>query len=329
MFEGKKVLVTGGAGFLGCDLVENLLAKGALVIVLDNLFRGKLTNLQASLDNPNFTFIEGDVCLESDLLKCESIHSGLDIIFHLAAINGTKWFHEKARDVIETNIIGTLRTLESAQRSNARYVLASSPEAFGESKQQPLSDGNPMVFSNPAIHQRHSYGASKYLDEVATQHAIREGLDARIVRPFNAYGPKLLGDEYGQVVAIFFQSIIDHEPITLHGDGSQTRSFTWIDDVTEGFIKAASDKAQSGGVYNIGSQQEVSIAQLQKMIFSIVSEDGNWFGGLPMVTIGEGYHGDSVRRLPDITTNLKIEWKAMVTLNQGLQQMWDSIKTTD
>ena len=327
MLEGKKVLVTGGAGFLGCDLVGKLIEKGALVIVLDNLFRGKMTNLQEYLDNPNLTFIEGDVCLESDLLKCESIHSGLDIIFHLAAINGTKWFHEKARDVIENNIVGTLRTLESAQRCNARYVLASSPEAFGESKQQPLSDGNPMVFSDPGIHQRHSYGASKYLDEVATQHAIRDGLDARIVRPFNAYGPKLLGDEYGQVVAIFFQSILENEAITLHGDGSQTRSFTWIDDVTDGFIKAASNKAQSGDVFNIGSQQEVSIAQLQKMIFSIVSEDVNWFGGLPMVIMGEGYHGDSARRLPDISNNIKIDWEAKVSLNQGLQQMWDSIRS--
>ena len=327
MLEGKKVLVTGGAGFLGCDLVGELIEKGALVIVLDNLFRGKMTNLQEYLDNPNFTFIEGDVCLESDLLKCESIHSGLDIIFHLAAINGTKWFHEKARDVIENNIVGTLRTLELAQRCNARYVLASSPEAFGESKQQPLSDGNPMVFSNPAMHQRHSYGASKYLDEVATQHAIRDGLDARIVRPFNAYGPKLLGDEYGQVVAIFFQSILENEVITLHGDGSQTRSFTWISDVTEGFIKAVSDKAQSGDVFNIGSQQEVSIAQLQKMIFSIVSEDDNWFGGLPIVITGDGYHGDSARRLPDISNNIKINWEAKVSLNQGLQQMWDSIRS--
>jgi len=327
MLEGKKVLVTGGAGFLGCDLVGELIEKGALVIVLDNLFRGKMTNLQEYLDNPNFTFIEGDVCLESDLLKCESIHSGLDIIFHLAAINGTKWFHEKARDVIENNIVGTLRTLELAQRCNARYVLASSPEAFGESKQQPLSDGNPMVFSNPAMHQRHSYGASKYLDEVATQHAIRDGLDARIVRPFNAYGPKLLGDEYGQVVAIFFQSILENEAITLHGDGSQTRSFTWISDVTEGFIKAVSDKAQSGDVFNIGSQQEVSIAQLQEMIFSIVSEDDNWFGGLPIVITGDGYHGDSARRLPDISNNIKINWEAKVSLNQGLQQMWDSIRS--
>ena len=327
MLEGKKVLVTGGAGFLGCDLVGELIEKGALVIVLDNLFRGKMTNLQEYLDNPNFTFIEGDVCLESDLLKCESIHSGLDIIFHLAAINGTKWFHEKARDVIENNIVGTLRTLELAQRCNARYVLASSPEAFGESKQQPLSDGNPMVFSNPAMHQRHSYGASKYLDEVATQHAIRDGLDARIVRPFNAYGPKLLGDEYGQVVALFFQSILENAAITLHGDGSQTRSFTWISDVTEGFIKAVSDKAQSGDVFNIGSQQEVSIAQLQKMIFSIVSEDDNWFGGLPIVITGDGYHGDSARRLPDISNNIKINWEAKVSLNQGLQQMWDSIRS--
>ena len=327
MFEGKKVLVTGGAGFLGSDIAGKLLAEGALVVVIDNLFRGKLSNLQTFVGNSNFTFIEGDVCAESDLLNCESIHSGFDIIYHLAAVNGTKWFHEEARNVIENNIVGTLRTLESAQRCGARYVLASSPEAFGDSKQQPLSDGNPMVFSNPAEHQRHSYGASKYLDEVATQHAIRQGLDARIVRPFNAYGPKLLGDEYGQVVAMFFQSVLENEPIILHGDGSQTRSFTWIDDVTEGFIKAASDEAQSGDVFNIGSEQEVSIATLQEMIFSIVSADDTWFGGLPSVIKGQGYHGDSVRRLPDITVNKKIKWEARVSLRQGLEQMWAALRS--
>ncbi|MDG1547097.1 MAG: NAD-dependent epimerase/dehydratase family protein [Candidatus Poseidoniaceae archaeon] len=322
MFDGKKVLVTGGAGFLGSDLVEKLLAKGALVVAIDNLFRGKLSNLQTFVANDDFTFIEGDVCLESDLLKCESIHSGFDVIYHLAAVNGTKWFHEEARDVIENNIVGTLRTLESAQRCNARYVLASSPEAFGDSKQQPLKDGNPMVFSNPAEHQRHSYGASKYLDEVATQHAIRQGLDARIVRPFNAYGPKLLGDEYGQVVAMFFQSVLENEPIMIHGDGSQTRSFTWIDDVTEGFIKAASNEAESGDVFNIGSEEEVSICTLQEMVFAIVSEDETWFGGLPSITKGQGYHGDSVRRLPDVTNNKKIMWQAKVSLRQGLERMW-------
>lgn len=326
MFAAKSVLITGGAGFLGSSLAQSLIEKDANVVVLDNLFRGKLSNLEEIASDENFTFINGDVCLNSDLQKCREIHSGFDFIFHLAAINGTKLFHEQARKVIETNINGTLRTLELAQQCNARYILASSPEAFGQSQQQPLSDGNPMLFTNPAEHQRHSYGASKYLDEVATHHAIGQGLDARIVRPFNAYGPRLVADQYGQVVAIFFQSILDGKAISMHGDGSQTRSFTWIDDITDGFIKAAGEKAQSGDVFNIGSQQEVSISQLQELVFSIVAEDSEWFGGLPEVITTEGYHGDSLRRLPDVTNNQKIDWQAKVSLQQGLEKMWDSLK---
>ena len=321
-----RILVTGGAGFLGSYLCESLIGKGHQVVALDSLFRGSLNNLETIMNSPNFNFIEADVRDLEALDYSVELLGGLDVIFHLAAVNGTKWFHEAAHSVIDVNINGTLRTLELAMAHEARYVLASSPEAFGDSNQQPIKDGNLMQFSNPADHQRHSYGASKYLDEVACQHAAREGLDVRIVRPFNAYGPRLSGDEYGQVVSIFFQNIVDGEPVSIHGDGSQTRSFTWVDDVTEGFVKAGlldsglDGSNLSGSAFNIGSTEEVTISKLADQIVR-VSNSKNI-----EITSSDGYFGDSKRRLPDVdSSNQLLGWTSEVSLDQGLERMWNSM----
>jgi nucleoside-diphosphate-sugar epimerase len=216
--------------------------------------------------------------------------------------------------------------LELAMAHDARYVLASSPEAFGEAPEQPIRDGNMMQFTDPAKHQRHSYGASKYLDEVACQHAAREGLDVRIIRPFNAYGPRLVGDDYGQVVSIFFHKIINDETLVVHGNGSQTRSFTWIDDVTDGFVRAGlMDKGTdgsnlSGMAFNIGSTEEVTISQLAKEVVTTSGKDNS------VIEFGTGYFGDSKRRLPDIESSKQaLGWQPTVDLQQGLQKMWKEL----
>ena len=328
-----KILVTGGAGFIGSSLCERLVAEGHSVLAYDSLFRGSLSNLSSLQDQPNFQFMQGDVRDIDRLDEAIEHLGGVEIIFHLAAVNGTKWFHEAAHSVIDVNINGTLRTLELARAHNARYVLASSPEAFGEALQQPIQNGNDMSFTDPSLHQRHSYGASKYLDEVACQHAARDGLDVRIVRPFNAYGPRLLGDEYGQVVAMFFQAILSKEPIQLHNGGLQTRSFTWIDDIVEGFILAGLQEhsldgaSLSGCAFNIGATEEITIRALQEAIFSIVSNDASWEDALPQVEIAEGYHGDALRRLPDCSqAEAFVGWKSTTTLQQGLQRMWTSLR---
>ena len=328
-----KILVTGGAGFIGSSLCERLVAEGHSVLAYDSLFRGSESNLSAVQDHPHFQFMQGDV-RDIDRLDDAIEHlGGVELIFHLAAVNGTKWFHEAAHSVIDVNINGTLRTLELAMAHNARYVLASSPEAFGEALQQPIQNGNDMSFTDPSLHQRHSYGASKYLDEVACQHAARDGLDVRIVRPFNAYGPRLLGDEYGQVVAMFFQAILSKEPIQLHNGGLQTRSFTWIDDIVEGFILAGlqenslNGESLSGCALNIGATEEITIRTLQETIFSIVSSDASWENELPEVEVVDGYHGDVLRRLPDCSqAEAFVGWKSTTTLQQGLLRMWVSLR---
>ena len=318
--------MTGGAGFLGSSLCQSLVEQGHLVVALDSLFRGSEENLVDISDSENFQFIHGDVRDVDILDSAVDSLGGLDLVYHLAAVNGTKWFHEAAHSVIDVNINGTLRTLELAMANEARYVFASSPEAFGETEKQPISDGNLMQFTNPAEHQRHSYGGSKYLGEVACQHAAREGLDVRIVRPFNAYGPRLLGDQYGQVVSIFFNKILNNESIIIHGDGSQTRSFTWIDDVTEGFVKTGlldhgiDGSNLSGLAFNIGSTEEVSITSLAKRIVEVS-------GKKEIEQKNEtGYYGDSKRRLPDVDkSQLLLGWSCNVNLNDGLKRMWDEL----
>jgi len=321
-----RILVTGGAGFLGSSLCQSLVKMGHKVVALDSLFRGNLENLSEVKDAENFTFIHADVRDVEALDGAVETLGGLDLVFHLAAVNGTKWFHEAAHSVIDVNINGTLRTLELAMAHDARYVLASSPEAFGEAPQQPIRDGNMMQFTDPAKHQRHSYGASKYLDEVACQHAVREGLDVRIIRPFNAYGPRLVGDDYGQVVSIFFNKLLNDETIVVHGDGLQTRSFTWIDDVTDGFVKAGllekgvDGSDLSGLAFNIGSTEEITISQLAQKVVSTSGKEGT------EIEFSTGYFGDSKRRLPDIEGAEKIlGWQPTVDLHQGLQMMWNEL----
>ena len=321
-----RILVTGGAGFLGSSLCQSLVEMGHNVVALDSLFRGRKENLVQILNKDNFTFVHADVREVDALDGVVELLGGLDLVYHLAAVNGTKWFHEAAHSVIDVNINGTLRTLELAMAHDARYVLASSPEAFGEALEQPIRNGNMMQFTDPAEHQRHSYGASKYLDEVACQHAARDGLDVRIVRPFNAYGPRLVGDDYGQVVSIFFHKLLKDETLVIHGDGSQTRSFTWIDDVTDGFVKSGlldkglDGSSLSGVAFNIGSTEEVSISQLaEKVVIASGKDKSN-------VEFGTGYFGDSKRRLPDIeSTTRLLGWMPTVDLQQGLQKMWNEL----
>jgi UDP-glucose 4-epimerase len=331
--SGLKILVTGGAGFIGSSLCERLVAEGHSVLAYDSLFRGSESNLASLQEHPEFQFMQGDVRDIDRLDDAIEQLGGVELIYHLAAVNGTKWFHEAAHSVIDVNINGTLRTLELAMAHDVRYVFASSPEAFGEALQQPIQNGNEMTFTDPSLHQRHSYGASKYLDEVACQHAARDGLDVRIIRPFNAYGPRLLGDEYGQVVAMFFQAVLSNESIQLHNGGQQTRSFTWIDDVVEGFIRAGlrekgvQGESLSGCALNIGSTEEITIQQLQETLFSMVSNDATWTNELPEVEIVEGYYGDALRRLPDCSqAESLLGWESSTSLEHGLRAMWSVLR---
>jgi nucleoside-diphosphate-sugar epimerase len=324
----QRVVVTGGAGFLGAALVKRLLVEGHRVAVLDNFWRGSMDNLRSVADHSHLTVVEGDVTVEDDLERCAVALGGVDLVHHLAAINGTKWFDEAAIEVIDVNINGTLVALRKAMSWGARFVLASSPEAFGENEAMPLRTDDQSSFPPASAHQRFSYGASKYLDEIAVQHAVRNGLDARIVRPFNAYGPTMVGDEYGQVVGMFFNAVKEQRPMQVHGDGLQTRSMTYIDDTIEGFYLAGvlergvDGTELSGRSFNIGSQEEVTMRFLAESVNQTV-------GTMAVdLVLGGGYPGDSQRRLPETSAaNNLLGWQPQVSLEDGLAKVWAQLQT--
>ena len=323
----QRVLVTGGAGFIGAALVVRLLDEGHRVVVLDNMSRGRRSNLESVIDHEHLHVVEGDVVQPKDVQACYEALGGIDLVHHLAAVNGTKWFDEAAVHVIDVNINGTLSVLRHAQDWGARLVLASSPEAFGDADSMPLRESHVSVFPSAHEHQRFSYGASKYLDEVALMHAVGQGLDGRIVRPFNAYGPQMVSDAYGQVVGMMFQAVLDHRPITVHGDGQQTRSFTWIDDIVDGFYLAgALDQGVDGSPlagcsFNLGSTEEVSMLTLAHTINEVA-------GSLAVdIVMQGGYPGDSRRRVADCSeAERRLGWRCRRSLQDGLHAMWSSIQ---
>lgn len=310
-----RILVTGGAGFLGSSLVESLVNLGHDVIVIDNCWRGSKENLRMVEDN--ITFIKGDACV-STTYEMIANPSSVDIVYHLAAINGTKWFHEEPRMVMDVNLNSTLRSLEFAEEYNCRYVFTSSPEAYGESEIMPLGGDEASVFPVAHEHQRHAYGASKYLGELAVQHAVRQGLDARIVRPFNGYGPRLLGNEYGQVVAMMLQRAVHQGEIIVHGDGLQTRSLTYIDDLVRGIEAAGLVEGLEGMSLNLGSEEECTMLDLAQRVAELV---GNETGHTVRIRYEQGHPGDSKRRLPNLEQTKKhLDWQAHTTLEDGLGQ---------
>ena len=302
-----RVLVTGGAGFLGSHLVDSLLQRGDEVVVLDDLSRGNEEQLPSGIK-----LIKGDCRdLESWEKACENPP---DLIHHLAAINGTRLFHEIADVVVDVNVNGIKNAISIAKKYGVRLVFYSSPEAFGEQENMPLSNKSNSLFPPANLHQRHSYGASKYLGEIMVQHAVRSGLDARIVRPYNVYGPRLHGGKYGQVVAMMIQDALQNKVVEIHGDGTQTRSLTWVEDVVKGMLLVGDIPNLAGQSFNLGSTVETQINVLAELVCKFTGAEKKYV---------DANHGDSKRRVPDVTGNQIIGWRATTSLESGLRNLID------
>lgn len=298
-----RVLVSGGAGFLGSHLVDQLLSRGDEVVVFDDLSRGHREQVPDGV-----ILVEGDVRDSSKWNEICAQYSP-ELIHHLAAVNGTRKFHREADLVVDVNVNGTRNAIEAAKETGARLVFYSSPESYGEQSVMPLSGYSTSVFTPAHEHQRHSYGSSKYLGELLIHHAIRDtGIDARIVRPFNTYGPRLHGDGDGQVVSMMLLA----NPIEVHGDGLQTRSMTWVGDVVEGMLRVGDLPNLCGMAFNLASEEEVSMHSLASMISEITGAE---------IVHTEANHGDSRRRVADLSGNDEIGWKASTSLAEGLAQL--------
>ncbi|MEG3602107.1 MAG: NAD-dependent epimerase/dehydratase family protein [Candidatus Thermoplasmatota archaeon] len=316
----RPVLVTGGTGFLGSHLVDLLVEKGHDVVVMDNGSRSSLERCP-----PGVRLIEGDVRSPEAWVAVEQAVGPCGLIHHLGAVNGTARFDREAIDVIDVAVNGALQAIDAARRWGARLVMASSPEAYGEAPDRNHHDER-STFTPPKEHLRHSYGASKYLVEVMAQAAVQQGLDVRIARPCNAYGPRASGGQNGQVVAMMLERAADGRALEVHGDGRQTRSFTWVGDVVAGLERLGRmDEAVdgsgplAGSAFNFASQVETSIADLAAHISALTGASVS--GGQP------GHPGDPRRRRPEVdTVKQRLGWEASTSLEDGLQRTWRALQ---
>jgi UDP-glucose 4-epimerase len=290
-----RILVTGGAGFIGSHLCERLLSEGHTVTALDNFSTGRSANLSNLLDAKKFELIEGSI-LDTETLG--RLVQNTDYIFHLAAAVGVFNIVNKPLESLLTNIRGTENVLEAANLRKIPVFLTSSSEVYGKNTSDSLKESDDRVLGSP-ITLRWSYSEAKAIDEsLAYAYFIEKQLQVRIVRFFNTVGPRQLG-AYGMVVPRFVQSALTGEPITIYGDGNQTRCFAHVYDVVDAVLAIAFSDKTIGKVVNIGNNFEISINDLAKQIISAIGS-GSKIVYVPYTeAYGYGFE-DMDRRVPNI-----------------------------
>jgi UDP-glucose 4-epimerase len=309
-----RILVTGGAGFIGSHLVDRLVEEGSSVTVLDDLSTGRRENLGAT-GRDAVHFVEGSV-LDETLV--DKLVDGVAVVYHLAAAVGVRHI---VRDPVAsslTNVRGTETVLAAALRHGARLLLASTSEVYGRSQDVPFREDGPRVLGPTWVH-RWSYSTAKALDEHLAFGYLDRGLRVSIVRYFNSYGPRLDETGYGSVVARFMSQALSGRPLTVHGDGQQTRCFTYVTDTVEGTVRAATMDAAVGRVMNIGSPRETTIRRLAELVREVAGSDSEIISVPYEVDFPTGFE-DTRRRVPD--TSLArglLGWDAAVDLDEGLR----------
>lgn len=311
-----RYLITGGAGFIGSTLAEALLKKGEEVCILDDLSTGRMDNIHELKSYPKFTYYIDSVL--SVRLLAELIDYA-DIIFHLAAAVGVKLVVERPVETLKTNIVGTENVLELANKKKKKVLLASTSEVYGKSEQIPFREENDIVFG-PTIKSRWSYACSKVIDEfLGLAYHRKENLPVIIFRLFNTVGPRQVG-HYGMVIPRFILQALQGGPITVYGDGNQSRCFAYVDDVVWALRHLALEERAVGEIFNIGSTEEVTIRELAERIRQKIDPT------LPIVfksyedAYEQGFE-DMKRRIPSIekVSNL-IDYHPVHTLDQILEK---------
>jgi UDP-glucose 4-epimerase len=254
-----KILITGGAGFIGSHLSELLISEGNQVIALDNQSTGSISNLKS---NSNLEIVEGSI-LDSNLV--DSLMSKVSICYHLAAALGVKNIVDYPLENLETNIKGSEIVLNSATKYDVRTLLASSSEIYGKNPNQPLSEDSDRVLGSPKV-ARWSYSEAKAIDEFyAFQLNKQKGLSVTIARLFNTVGPRQSGS-YGMVLPRFVAAAVSNQPITVYGDGSQSRTFSAVSDVVAALNGLLKSDSTIGEVFNIGGNQLITIKALAEKV---------------------------------------------------------------
>jgi UDP-glucose 4-epimerase len=308
----EPILVTGGAGFIGSHLVDRLLADGASVTVLDDFSTGHEANLntQASL----VRVLRGSATDEKLVDKLVAEHP---LVFHLAAAVGVAHIVRDPVGSLHTNVRGTENVLAAAHRYGSRVVLASTSEIYGRSTEVPFKETANRVLGPTWIH-RWSYSSAKAVDEHLAFAYAEQGLRVSIVRYFNSYGPRMDERGYGSVIARFAAQALSGEPITVHGDGQQTRCFTYVTDTVDGTVLAARRKEALGNVFNIGSPEEVTVRELAERIRRGL-DSASRIALVPYENAFPKGFQDTPRRVPDLCRARDLlGYSPTVTFDEGL-----------
>ncbi|QIR39073.1 SDR family oxidoreductase [Tolypothrix sp. PCC 7910] len=296
-----RILVTGGAGFLGSHLIDRLITDGHEILCLDNFYTGNKDNIVKWLDNPYFELIRHDIT--------EPIRLEVDQIYHLACPASPVHYQYNPVKTVKTNVMGTLNMLGLAKRVKARFFLASTSEVYGDPEVHPQTEEY-RGSVNP-IGIRSCYDEGKRIAETLAFDYYRQNkVDIRVVRIFNTYGPRMLEND-GRVVSNFIVQALRGEPLTVYGDGSQTRSFCYVSDLVEGFIRLMN--SDYVGPVNLGNPDEYTILELAEAVQNLINPEAKIkFEPIPS--------DDPRRRRPDITkAKTLLNWEPTVPLQQGLK----------
>lgn len=313
----QSVLVTGGAGFLGSHLCEKLIKEDYEVVCFDNLLTGSKKNIEHLLNNPNFRFVDGDITDSASLSQI----SDVNFVFHLASPASPIDYQNYPEETLLTNSVGTLNVLKLAKKTGAKILIASTSEVYGDPFQHPQKEtyfGNVNSFGPRAC-----YDEGKRFGEAATYTYIRKyDIDARIIRIFNTYGPRMQKDD-GRVVSNFIIAALSGSAIKIDGDGSQTRSFCYVDDLIEGMLKAMFTDGTKGEIFNLGNPDEFTVKELAEKVKEITGSTSE------LIFSGEFRENDPMRRCPDIAKAKAIlGWEPKIDLQEGLTRTIEYYKNS-
>ncbi len=317
----NKVLVTGVAGFLGSNLLKKLIDNGHQVIGIDNLSMGRIENIQTYLDHPNFNFIEADIVDPGTL---ENLNHSFDVITHLAAFKIPRYGN--AVDTLTINAKGTENILDYAKENQCKCVLASTSDVYGMSPDIPFKEDGNCLIGNSQV-PRWAYAVSKLFDEhLALAYMEDYGFPVVLLRFFGSYGPHQHLTWWGGPQSVFIDCILRDQEIPIHGDGSQTRTFTFVDDTVEGIYQSIIRPEANGEIFNIGANQEITILELAQLLKRISgqSNEAN-IKLIPYDRISKGRkYQDVMRRVPDTTKASNIlGFTAKVGLEEGMKRTFE------
>ncbi|NER80752.1 MAG: SDR family oxidoreductase [Leptolyngbya sp. SIO1D8] len=304
-----RILVTGGSGFIGSHLIDRLMQADHEVLCLDNFFTGHKRNIQHWFGNPNFELIRHDIT--------EPIRLEVDQIYHLACPASPVHYQYNPVKTIKTNVMGTLHMLGLAKRVKARFLLASTSEVYGDPEVHPQSEEYRGNVNTIGIRSCYDEG-KRVAETLAFDYHRQNGVDIRVARIFNTYGPRMLEND-GRVVSNFVVQALKGIPLTVYGDGSQTRSFCYVSDLVEGLIRLMN--GEMIGPINLGNPDEYTILELAQTIQAMVDPDAQVkFEALPQ--------DDPKRRKPDITrAQTHLGWEPSISLKTGLQKTIEDFRS--